>query len=339
MVGDDVPLEKSSQEEELPAEQAGRITSGSGRVQREEDEVEEQVEEEQPAPHPAGLAEFQSQTAKQTVDLSVHRKQSDGDSGQQGEMVVEESKLPSPSPPHEEDRQTQRASNLSNASKSSLRSLSEGNLKEPSQLPLQTDLKAGSKSSVKDDLRDASKSSLKSNLKDASKSSLRSRASKASRGSRVQGSATKSKEAVSNSSVASAKSGVVQEAASGAGSIHASSEDGRSDTFPVLEPTASDPSVEERATHGGVSGEQESEKVEVSETAGLEGHSGVSGEEGSTDEHLLKQEGEVAVSEGEVPETAEQETLNDTSIQVRVTSHSFSVHPVMYVFWCLSADN
>lgn len=323
LVGDDVPLERSSQEE--------RLAAGGSTVPREEDEIEEQVEEEQPTSYPAGLTEFQSQTAKQTVDLSVHRKKSDGGSGQQGKMAVEkaavvESKLPSPPPPHEEDRQSQHASNLSNASKSSMRSMSEGNLKEPSKSSLRADLKNGSNSSVKDDSKDASRSSLKSSLKDDSKTSMKSDASKASSGSHVSASSRKSKGAASTSSKASVKSssGVVQKTASGGGSIHASGEEGKSDTLP--EPTAShNPSVEE-----GGSSEQESEKAEVSKTTGLE-DSRVDEEEGGTEEQLLKQEGEVAVSnrlhEGESPETDNQETLTGSSIQVRVTHvNPLSVH-------------
>ena len=325
VTGDDVPLEKSSQEEGLVSQQASRVlnTSGGGTVRREEDEIEEQVEEEQPTSHSAVLTEFQSQTSKQTVDLSVHRKQSNEESEQQGkvgkeEVAEEERELPSP-PPHEEDRQNQRASNLSNASKSSMRSLSEGNLKEPSQSSLRTDLKTGSTLSMKDNLKDASKPSLKSNLKDASKSSIRSDASKVSGGSHV---SRKSKEAVHVSTpsvVASVKSGVEQETASGAGSIHASGEEGRSDVILGQEPTASDPLAEGGGTQddeGGSSG-QESEKMEETKTEGLEG------EEGSLDEQLMKQEeGDVAVSnglhEGEIPETVNEETLNNTSIQVCV---------------------
>lgn len=333
VTGDDVPLEKLSQEEGLVSQQASRVlnTSGGGTVRREEDEIEEQVEEEQPTSHSAVLTEFQSQTSKQTVDLSVHRKQSNEESEQQGkvgkEEVAEERELPSP-PPHKEDRQNQRASNLSNASKSSMRSLSEGNLKEPSQSSLRTDLKTGSTLSMKDNLKDASKPSLKSNLKDASKSSIRSDASKVSGGSHVSRSSRKSKEAVHVSTpsvVASVKSGVEQETASGAGSIHASGEEGRSDVILGQEPTASDPLAEGGGTQDdeGGSSTQESEKMEETKTEGLEGDNEVDGEEGSLDEHLTKQEeGDVAVSEGlhegEIPETVDEETLNNTSIQVRM---------------------
>ena len=333
VTGDDVPLEKSSQEEGLVSQQASRVlnTNGGGTVRREEDEIEEQVEEEQPTSHSAVLTEFQSQTSKQTVDLSVHRKQSNDESEQQGkvgkEEVAEERELPSP-PPHKEDRQNQRASNLSNASKSSMRSLSEGNLKEPSQSSLRTDLKTGSTLSMKDNLKDASKSSLKSNLKDASKLSIRSGASKVSGGSHVSRSSRKSKEAVHVSTpsvVASVKSGVEQETASGAGSIHASGEEGRSDVILGQEPTASDPLAEGGGTQDdeGGSSTQESEKMEETKTEGLEGDSEVDGEEGSLDEQLTKQEeGDVAVSEGlhegEIPETVDEETLNNTSIQVRM---------------------
>ena len=334
VTGDDVPLEKSSQEEGLVSQQASRVlnTSGGGTVRREEDEIEEQVEEEQPTSHSAVLTEFQSQTSKQTVDLSVHRKQSNEESEQQGkagkeEVAEEERELPSP-PPHKEDRQNQRASNLSNASKSSMRSLSEGNLKEPSQSSLRTDLKTGSTLSMKDNLKDASKPSLKSSLKDASKSSVRSDASKVSGGSHVARSSRKSKEAVHVSTpsvVASVKSGVEQETASGAGSIHASGEEGRSDVILGQEPIASDPLAEGGGTQddeGGSSG-QESEKMEETKTEGLEGDNEVDGEEGSLDEQLMKQEeGDVAVSnglhEGEIPETVNEETLNNTSIQVCV---------------------
>ena len=346
VTGDDVPLEKSSQEEGLVAQQASGIlnTSGGGTVRREEDEIEEQVEEEQPTSHSAVLTEFQSQTAKHTVDLSVHRKQSNDDSEQQGkvgkeEVAEEERELPSPPPPHEEDRQNQRASNLSNASKSSMRSLSEGNLKEPSQSSLRTDLKTGSTLSMKDNLKDASKSSLKSNLKDASKSSTRSDASKVSGGSHVSRASRKSKEAVHVSTpsvVASVKSGVEQETASGAGSIHGSGEEGRSDVFLGQEPTANDPLAEGGGTQDdeGGSSAQESEKMEETKTEGLEGDKGVDGEEGSTDEQLTKQEeGEVAVSdglhEGEIPETVEEETLNNTSVQVCKTH--LSVHRVLCI--------
>ena len=329
LVGGDVPLEKLSQEE--------RLAAGGSMVPMEEDDIEEQVEEEQPTSYSAGLTEFQSQTAKQTVDLSVHRKQSDGDSGQQGKMTMEEaaiveSKLPSPPPPHEEDGQSQRASNLSNASKSSMRSMSEGNLKEPSKSSLRTDLKNGSNSSVKDNLKDASKSSLKSSLKDDSKVSMKSDASKALSGSHVSASSRKSKVAASTSSKTSVKSGVVQETASGAGSVHASGDEGKSDTLPRT--TAShNSSVEEGGTRDeGGSSEQESEKAEVSKTTGLVEDSRVDGEEGSTEEQLPKGEGEVAVSnrlhEGEAPETDDQDTLNGSSIQVRVTHqpHTVSSH-------------
>ena len=313
LAGDEVPMEKPSQEESLATEQASQIMNASGgsTVQGVEAEIEEQVEEEQPAAYSTGLAEFQTQTAKQTVDLSVHRKQSDGGSGQQREeAAVVESK--SPSPPHEEDRQSQRGSNLSNASKSSMRSMSEGDLKEPSKSSLRTDLIDPSKTSVKSGLKDASKSSVKSGLKDASKVSVKSNASS---GSHVSKSSRKTKEAALTSSNSSVKGEAVQGTTSGVGSARAAEEGGESGTPPVLEPSASqDPS--EGSTHGDGDGE----KMELSKTA-EDGE--VNREEGSTEEQLPKQgeeeEGAVADSlyEGEAPETDNQEPLTDTSIQVR----------------------
>ena len=312
LAGDEIPMEKPSQEESLATEQASQIMNASGgsTVQGVEDEIEEQVEEEQPAAYPAGLAEFQTQTAKQTVDLSVHRKQSDGGSGQQREeAAVVESK--SPSPPHEEDRQSQRGSNLSNASKSSMRSMSEGDLKEPSKSSLRTDLIDPSKTSVKSGLKDASKSSVKSSLKDASKVSVKSNASS---GSHVSKSSRKTKGAALTSSNSFVKGEAVQGTTSEVGGARAAGE-GESGTPPVPEPSATqDPS------EGSTQDDGDGEKMELSKTA-EDGE--VNREEGSTEEQLLKpgeeEEGAVAESlyEREAPETDDQEPLTDTSIQVR----------------------